>query len=297
MNEEGEDMFNPIDIHIILIGCQRTQDYRLNLEIIRYNYMNYGPLLWITTVFNGDQNKCASGAGENTFIHLPENRGYGYGALDSFNEGLDFARSGYRPYVAIFNFDVWFLTQNGFETAMTEFINSGKDFAAGYHQTHHWAMTDCMFFRREFLEKLLPIQDRVLMSRKANKWLENEMSGTELGFNNMEEWMMYSLNRASSNGKVREIDQQKNKTNDDLMNNIDPNILRNWFQLERDGHPRYRLTKKYDLIHEHDDDIKRQLLQHYKAKKGHNICKYLGITIEHNVLNDVRQADGSTMAI
>ena len=290
-------MFNPIDIHIILIGCQRTQDYRLNLEILRYNYIDYGPLLWITTVFNGDQNKCASGAGENTFIYLPENRGYGYGALDSFNEGLDFARSGYRPYVAIFNFDVWFLTQNGFETAMTEFINSGKDFAAGYHQTHHWAMTDCMFFRREFLERLLPIQDRVLMSRKDNKWLKNEMSGTELGFNNMEEWMMYSLNRAVSDGTVREIDQQKNRTNDDLMNNIDPKIIDTWFQLERDGHPRYRLTKKYDLIHEHDDDIKRQLLEHYKAKKGHNICKYLGIKIEHNVLNDVRQADGSTMAI
>ena len=290
-------MFNPTDVHIILIGCQRTQDYRINLELLRYNYIDYGPLLWITTVFNGDQNKCASGAGENTFIYLPENRGYGYGALDSFNEGLDFARAGYRPYVAIFNFDVWFLTQNGFETAMTEFIESGKDFAAGYHQTHHWAMTDCMFFRREFLESLLPIQDRVLMSRKANKWLENEMSGTELGFNNMEEWMMYSLNRAVSDGTVREIDQQKNRTNDDLMNNIDPKIIDAWFQLERDGHPRYRLTKKYDLIHEHDDDIKRQLLQHYKAKKGHNICKYLGIKIEHNVLNDVRQADGSTMAI
>ena len=244
-----------------------------------------------------DQNECASGAGENTFIYLPENRGYGYGALDSFNEGLDFARSGYRPYVAIFNFDVWFLTQNGFEKAMSEFIESGKDFAAGYHQTHHWAMTDCMFFRREFLESLLPIQDRVLMSRKANKWLENEMSGTELGFENMEEWMMYSLNSAVSDGSVREIDQQKNKTNDDLMNNIDPKIIDTWFQLERDGHPRYRLTKKYDLIHEHDDDIKKQLLEHYKAKKGHNICKYLGNTIEHNVLNDVRQADGSTMAI
>ena len=228
---------------------------------------------------------------------MPENRGYGYGALDSFNEGLDFARSGYRPYVAIFNFDVWFLTQNGFEKAMTEFIESGKDFAAGYHQTHHWAMTDCMFFRREFLESLLPIQDRVLMSRNANKWLENEMSGTELGFNNMEEWMMYSLNRAVSDGSVRGIDQQKNKTNDDLMNNIDPKIIDTWFQLERDGHPRYRLTKKYDLIHEHDDDIKRQLLKHYSAKRGHNICKYLGIAIEHDVLNDVRQADGSTMAI
>ena len=290
-------MFDPTDIHIILIGCQRAHDYRVNLEILRYNYMNYGPMLWITTVFNGDQNECASGAGENTFIYLPENRGYGYGALDSFNEGLDFARTGYRPYVAIFNFDVWFLTQNGFEKAMTEFIESGRDFAAGYHQTHHWAMTDCMFFRREFLESLLPIQDRVLMSRKANKWLENEMSGTELGFNNMEEWMMYSLNRAVSDGTVREIDQQKNRTNDDLMNNIDPKIIDTWFQLERDGHPRYRFTKKYDLIHEHDDDIKRQLLEHYKAKKGHNICKYLGIKIEHNVLNDVRQADGSTMAI
>ena len=26
-------MFNPIDIHIILIGCQRAHDYRINLEI------------------------------------------------------------------------------------------------------------------------------------------------------------------------------------------------------------------------------------------------------------------------
>ena len=291
-------MVNPHDVHIILVGCQRTHDYRINLEILRYNFLDLdGTKLWITTVFNGDQNECPSGIGENTFIYLPENRGYGYGALDSFNEGLDFARSGYRPYVAIFNFDVWFLTQNGFEKAMSEFIESGRDFAAGYHQTHHWAMTDCMFFRREFLERLLPIQDRVLMSRKDNKWLKNEMSGTELGFENMEEWMMYSLNRAVSDGSVREIDQQKNKTNDDLVNNIDPKIINAWFQLERDGHPRYRLTKKYDLIHEHDDDIKRKLLKHYGAKRGHNICKYLGIKIEHNVLNDVRQADGSTMAI
>ena len=53
MSEEGETMFNPTDIHIILIGCQRAHDYRLNLEILRYNYMNYGPMLWITTVFNG----------------------------------------------------------------------------------------------------------------------------------------------------------------------------------------------------------------------------------------------------
>ena len=33
------------------------------------------------------------------------------------------------------------------------------------------------------------------------------------------------------------------------------------------------------------------------VKRGHNICKFLGIKIEHNVLNDVRQPDGTTMAI
>ena len=290
-------MFNPNDVHIILIGCQRTWDYRINLEILRYNYLNHGKNLWITTVFNGDQNKCPSGIGENTFIYLPENRGYGYGALDAFNEGLDFARCGYRPYIAIFNFDVWFLTERGFEIAMTEFIESGKDFAAGYHQTHHWAMTDCMFFRKDFLQKLLPIQDKVLASRKNNEWLSKEMADTELGFMNMEEWTLYSLNRAVSDDSIREIDQKKNITNDDLMNNLDPKIVDVWFQWQRDGHPRYRRTKKYELIHEHDDDIKKNLLKEYNIKKGHNICKYLDIKIEHNVLKDVRQADGTTMAI
>ena len=117
-------MLDPKDVHIILIGCQRTEDYRHNLEIIRYNWLDYGKKVWITTVFNGDQNDCASGCGENTFIYLPENTGYGYGALDSFNSGLEFARSGYRPYVAIFNFDVWFLTEEGFVKAFNQLILS-----------------------------------------------------------------------------------------------------------------------------------------------------------------------------
>ena len=286
-------MLDPKDIHIILIGCQRCEDYRHNLEIIRYNWLDYGKSIWLTTVFNGNQNECPSGIGENTFIYLPENRGYGYGALDAFNKGLEFARSGYRPYVAIFNFDVWFLTEEGFDTAMGDFIKSGKDFAAGYHKTHHWAMTDCMFFRREFLEKLLPIQDKVLASRENNRWLSKEMVDTELGFENMEEWMMYSLNKAVSDGQAL----RENKTNDDLMNNLNPNIKEAWFEMERDGHPRYRYTKKYKLIHEHEDEVKRDLLTKLNIKRGHNICKYLGIKIEHNVLKDVRQADGTTMAI
>ena len=188
--------FDPKDVHIVLIGNDRIQDYILNLELIRYNY-EYGTDLWITTVFNGDQNKLSSGIGENTFIYLPENTGYGYGALDGFNAGLGFAAAGYRPYVAIFNFDVWFLNGMGFKTAMSEFIDSGKDFAAGYHQSHKWCMTDCMFFKREFLEKLLPLEDKVLEERKTNAWLQNEMKDTELGFMNMEEWFLYSLKHAT----------------------------------------------------------------------------------------------------
>ena len=107
--------------------------------------------------------------------------------------------------------------------------------------------------------------------------------------------MLYSLNRAVNDGIPRVL--VNNKTNDDLMKNLDPNIIDVWFQMERDGHPRYRYTEKYKLIHEHDDEIKKNLLRDNKSTKGHNICKYLGVKIPHNVLNDVRQPDGSTMAI
>ena len=62
-------MLDPKDIHIILIGCQRCEDYRHNLEIIRYNWLDYGKSIWLTTVFNGNQNECPSGIGENTFIY------------------------------------------------------------------------------------------------------------------------------------------------------------------------------------------------------------------------------------
>jgi len=76
--------FDPKDVNVVLIGNNRIQDYIVNLELMRYNY-DFGLDLWITTVFNGDQNKLSSGIGENTFIYLPENTGYGYGALDGFN--------------------------------------------------------------------------------------------------------------------------------------------------------------------------------------------------------------------
>ena len=103
------------------------------------------------------------------------------------------------------------------------------------------------------------------------------------------------MNRSVNDGIPRVL--VNNKTNDDLMKNLDPNIIDVWFQMERDGHPRYRYTEKYNLAHEHDDEIKKKMLRDNNSIKGHNICKYLGKVIPHNVLNDVRQPDGSTMAI
>ena len=78
------------NINHILIGYDRTKEYVINREIIRYNFPN-GLDLWLTTVFNGDLDTIASGCGENTFITIPENTGYAYGALDAINAGLRFA--------------------------------------------------------------------------------------------------------------------------------------------------------------------------------------------------------------
>ena len=41
------------DINHILIGYDRTKEYVINREILRYNFAD-GVDLWLTTVFNGD---------------------------------------------------------------------------------------------------------------------------------------------------------------------------------------------------------------------------------------------------
>lgn len=279
------------DVHIVLIGNDRVDDYKVNLELLRYNF-HYGMDLWITTVFNGKLNELSSGIGENTFIYLPENRGYGYGALDGFNKGLEFARAGYRPYVAIFNFDVWFLNSNGFLTAIDEFVNSGKQFSAGYHQTHKWAMTDCMFFRKDFLNKILPLQDKVLESRKQNKWLSNEMKGSQLGFESMEEWFLYSL-KTNTTGRD---DYGETNTSEDLeviVEDMEPL----WHKMQRDNHPRYRYTKKYELIHEHDWEIRKEYLRKHNQNQGYFISRLLDIKIDHTVLGGMVTSSGETIEV
>jgi hypothetical protein len=253
-------MFKPEDIHVILIGNDRTLDYRINLEILRYNF-SFGDKLWITTVYNGNEDELPSGIGENTFIRINENRGYGLGALDAINEGLAFAASGYRPIVALFNFDVWFVEENGFKLWVEEFLETDYDMGAGLLPEHILPMTDCMIFRKEYLEKLLPIKNEVDQVRKGYEIFQKMYEGTELGFENMEEWMINAYFKAQD--VYTTPDGEQHNSND-------------WWHFQRDGAPRYRWVEKFKMCHEHYYNIKRELLNKYNTTKGKVIPEFLG---------------------
>ena len=58
-----------------------------------------------------------------------------------------------------------------------------------------------------------------------------------------------------------------------------------------------KLHDELDISVKNDEEVKKKLLRDNNSIKGHNICKYLDIKIPHKVLSDVRQPDGTTMAI
>ena len=255
----------------IVIGTDRNLDYILNREIIRYNFPN-GLDLWLTTIYNGNMNNIASGCGENTFIRLEENNGYAYGALDSINEGLEFAQNAHRDIVVVTNFDGFFFSQTKYENLIDSFIDSGKPFAAGIHQSHEFPMSDLMIFKKEFLNEILPILPEVNEERKKNEFLQKEYKGTELGFDNVEEWVFNALTKVGNP--------------DDL-----------WWKFERDGHQRYRWTEKWAFGHLHEENMKREKISNYKTIKGHNIAKYMGIKIKHQEIEEIRRPDGTSFSV
>tara|TARA_A100001515_G_scaffold114599_1_gene96106 strand:- start:54 stop:848 length:795 start_codon:yes stop_codon:yes gene_type:complete len=258
------------DIHHIVIGYDRVKEYVINREILRYNFPN-GLDMWLTTVYNGGLEKLASGCGENTFITIPENTGYAYGALDAINAGLNFASASYRDIVVLTNFDGFFFNQERYENLIDDFIASGKPFGAGKHQSHEFPMSDLMLFKRDFLKDFLPLKSEVYPPRKEIDFLQNEYEGTQLGFDNVEEWV---LNGLYSIG--------------------DPNDL--WWQFQRDGHPRYRFTEKYAFGHLHEASDVTTMLNKYNIIKGHNITRFLGKEIEHVPLAEIRRPDGTNFS-
>jgi len=263
-------MANFKDIHHILIGYDRCPEYLINREIFRYNFPR-ALEIWLTVVYNGDLEKIASGCGENTFITLPENTGYAYGALDAINEGLDFARAGYRDIIVLCNFDCFFFSQDKYEHLIDQFIASGKPFGAGYHESHHFPMTDLMLFKRDFLKDLLPITGEVHSSRREIDFLQKEYEGTELGFDNCEEWLLNALYKVGNPADL-------------------------WWHLKRDGHPRYRFTEEYAFGHLHEQDEVKEYMKKYGTVKGHNITRFMGVEIPHKALDTIRAPGGQILS-
>ena len=146
-----------------------------------------------------------------------------------------------------------------YKDLINEFIDSNKPFAAGFHESHHFPMSDLMLFKRDILNSLLPILPNVYPDREKIEFLQNEYRGTQLGFNNVEEWILNALYKQSADHP------------DDAAA---PNKI--WHRIQRDGHPRYRFTEKYAFGHLHDDQEKRGLLKHYNATKGSNISQWVG---------------------
>ena len=123
-----------------------------------------------------------------------------------------------------------------------------------------------------FLKDLLPVTGEVHPSRKEIEFLQNEYEGTELGFDNCEEWLLNALYKVG-----------------------DPSEL--WWQFKRDGHPRYRFTEEYAFGHLHEQEDVQEYMKKYGAMKGHNITRFMGITIPHKPLDTIRAPGGKILSV
>lgn len=226
---------DPRQVHFITIGYHNIYDYFIQREIIRRNWPE-GNKVWYTLVFNGHMDAMPTGIGENTFLRVEENRGYALGPFDMYNKGLEWAQNVPRSFIIVCNFDVWFLTWEGLELAIGDLVDSGKGFMTGKHGTHKFPMTDLMIFQKDFLGGVLPMEEKVLQERLDDPFLQKHYE--ERGFNQMEEHTMWSLAKAG-------------------------NLDDNWCEMDRGEFPNYRWSEKYKVCHEHDVNVKIDLLNRF----------------------------------
>jgi len=251
------------DIHVILIGYNRVESYKLQLDIIRKNWPK-GEDIWITAVHNGPHDWLTPGVyGENTFIRLEENKGYGLGALDAINAGLDYALHHNREIVILTNFDSGFFTQKGMEKVIDEFCESNKAFCAG-EDVHHIPVTDGLIFKKETIEKIFPILPEVDETRKQDEFLQKEYEGTLLSFMNMEEIFYNALIKAG--------------------------VQESWLKMDRGEPPRCRFSFENTFWHIHEPEDLHKLCIDYGIVHGvrvqrllsYNNLEYFNVNVYEN---------------
>ena len=268
-------MFDPKNIILIRIGStNKIFEYYTGIDII--NNYSFAEDLQNVTIFNGDLTKICSGIFENTFISMPINQNPASGALEEINCGLGYAKAGYRDIIVIHNFDVHFLTEQGFVKAVDNFIDSGKQFSAGV-DCNELVAPDCMIFRKEFLKQILPFEFKVCDFRLQQQNLVEKYKPTSLGFENTEEYILYTL----VNKCIQpELDHIKKLNKEVLDSRIEYSVLEfnkkvneklleyYWHDMQRVELPRLEWTPEITLLHTHNMEYKKQLLKQYNITKG-----------------------------
>ncbi len=252
-------MFDPKNIILIRIGSvNKVFEYYTGIDIIS-NY-SFNKDLQHVTVYNGDLTKICSGVFENAFISMPIDKNPATGALSEINEGLSYANAGYRDTVVIHNFDVHFLTEQGFVKAVQNFIDSGKQFSAGI-DCNELVAPDCMMFRRKFLHRILPFQFKVCDFRLRQQKLIDKYAPTSLGFENTEEYILYTLRDRIINFTMLNDEEFNIEINRHLLEYY-------WHDMQRKELPRLEWTPEISLLHTHNMEYKKQLLKQYNITKG-----------------------------
>ena len=160
------------DVHHIVIGYDKIEEYKININILRNAFVK-GKELLITAVYNGDHpnltpSRYGRTAHVDNFVVLEENKGYVWGAIDAIEKGLSFVNSlkDKREIVLLTNFDGLFFSEERYNWLIDDFIESGKPFGAGIPCLHKYPLSDLMIFRSEFLprfseglEKVMPAEN------------------------------------------------------------------------------------------------------------------------------------------
>lgn len=237
-------MFNTSDLHIILIGHNAVSNYFLNQEIIRENY-SFGQDVWLTNIYNGNDNEMTTGISENNYIKI-NNRGYQQGAFDLFKKGIEFAKILNREYTIIMNYDVWAVSEESLMKVLIDFKNSGKSFSTGKAKENGRPLTDMIIFKTKDMPDL---EEKILGGREQN----------EICF---EEWMLYSLYKKLVSNDTSSYDENA--------------MLDHWHVIDRGEGPRYDWSEVTKILHTHQNTIKQDKIKEQKLK-GKYIDRYLEI--------------------
>ena len=157
-------------VHHIVIGYDKIEEYKININILR-NVFVKGKDLLITAIYNGNnyneiEEKYKSEE-VNNFIILKENKGYVWGAIDAIQKGLTFVDTltDRRDIVLLTNFDGFFFSEERYNKLVDDFIKSGKLFGAGFsHEVKH-LFSDLLLFRKEFVSSFCEGMDKVKAER------------------------------------------------------------------------------------------------------------------------------------